>query len=137
MPFGTTEMRASATPAARSRSASTAVTGKARSARRQTKRSAARARARICNPATRARNLSNGTGWRQSEGNYAQLALLSLALLAETTGSAEARESFAWLAGAGAPFTAAVDFARDPTCSVVPRGVARGAAGAACRPVGR
>ncbi|WP_338663913.1 hypothetical protein VQH23_01855 [Pararoseomonas sp. SCSIO 73927] len=72
--------------------------------------------------ATRARGLSNGTGWGRSEGDYAQLALASLAAVSETLGSAAAAQAYTWLAGAGAPFTRAQDFARDPAFHIVPRG---------------
>ena len=82
--------------------------------------------------ATRQAGLSNGTGWSQSGGNYAQLALASLAAIAETLGSPGAAESFAWLSRAGAPFTRLQDFTRDPTMNIVPRGVARGHQAARC-----
>ncbi|MFC0406734.1 hypothetical protein [Roseomonas elaeocarpi] len=72
--------------------------------------------------ATRARALSNGGGWSKSEGDYAQLALASLAALSDALGSEEAEQAYAWLAGAGAPFTRPQDFARDPTFHIVPRG---------------
>ncbi|WP_149538480.1 hypothetical protein [Siccirubricoccus phaeus] len=72
--------------------------------------------------ASRARGLSNGEGWRQSEGYYGRLGLASLALLMETLGSARAAAAYAWLKAAGAPFTDATAFARTPTLSIVPRG---------------
>lgn len=71
--------------------------------------------------ATRERNLSNGTGWRTSNGYYGRLALMSLAGLIDVTDSPAAREAYAWLVSANAPFTAPSDLARDPTFSIVPR----------------
>ncbi len=75
--------------------------------------------------ATRARGNANLSGWAQSNGNYAQLALLSLAALVDVTNSAEARSVFQWLASAGAPHTRVEDYAQDPTSNVVPRGMRR------------
>jgi hypothetical protein len=75
--------------------------------------------------AMRAAGLSNSGGWSKTEGDYAQLALQSLAALVDVTGSADARRAYAWLAGAGAPFTRPQDFRRDPTFSIVPRGAGR------------
>ena len=82
--------------------------------------------------ATRQAGLSNGTGWSQSGGNYAQLALASLAAIADTLRSPSAAESFAWLSRAGAPFTRLQDFARDPGINIVPRGLARGSQAGGC-----
>lgn len=75
--------------------------------------------------AMRERNYSNGTGWRASNGNYPQLALQALAGLVDATGSDAAREAYAFLVAANAPFTAPADFAREPTNSIVPRGQPR------------
>lgn len=77
---------------------------------------------------TAARGWSNGDGWSKSEGYYGQTALMSLALIADVLGSAEARETFDWLSASGAPFTSAQDFARDPTFAIIPRDRPRGAA---------
>jgi hypothetical protein len=71
--------------------------------------------------AMRAAGLSNAGGWSKTDGDYAQLALQSLAALVEITGSAEARRAHAWLASAGAPYTRPQDFRRDPSFSIVPR----------------
>lgn len=71
--------------------------------------------------AMRAAGLSNAGGWGKSEGDYAQLALQSLASLADITGSAEAKAAHAWLAAAGAPFTRRQDYRRDPIFNIVPR----------------
>ncbi len=57
--------------------------------------------------ATRARGMSNAGAWAQSNGDYGQLALQSLAQLVEVTGSDRARAAHAWLLGAGAPYTSA------------------------------
>ena len=75
--------------------------------------------------ATRARGLSNAGGWSKTNGDYAQLALQSLAVLADITGSEPARRAYAWLLGAGAPFTRPEDYARDPAFNIVPRGQPR------------
>ncbi|MCG7363807.1 hypothetical protein MHZ93_21355 [Roseomonas sp. ACRSG] len=75
--------------------------------------------------AMRAAGLSNDGGWSKTEGDYAQLALQSLAALIDVTGSADARRAYAWLAGVSAPFTRPQDFRRDPTFSIVPRGAGR------------
>ncbi len=72
--------------------------------------------------ATRAAGLSNGTGWTKSEGDYAQLALQSLAAITDVLELPAARQAYAWLASAGAPFTRAADFRRDPTFHIVPGG---------------
>ena len=75
--------------------------------------------------AMRARDLSNGPQWRKTEGDYAQLALQTLAALVDVIGSPEARAAHSWLAGAGAPFTRQQDFRRDPLFNIVPRGAGR------------
>lgn len=75
--------------------------------------------------AMRAAGLSNEGGWSKTNGDYAQLALQSLASIVDITGSADARRAYAWLAGAGAPFTRPQDFRRDPVFSIVPRDAGR------------
>ena len=68
---------------------------------------------------TAARGWSNGvTGWSQSQGDYPQLALATLAGIWRLTGSEAARDAYTQLVAAGAPFTAAADFARDPTYAI-------------------
>ncbi len=64
--------------------------------------------------ATAAQGLSNGTGWEKSQGDYAQLALMTLAGLPRTP------PAYFWLSAAGAPFTRPQDFARDPVFSITP-----------------
>lgn len=71
--------------------------------------------------ATRAANLSNGTGWSKSQGDYAQLALQSLAGLTDTLDSPLALRLHRWLARSGAPFVSPQDFRRDPLFNIVPR----------------
>ncbi|MBX9750783.1 MAG: hypothetical protein K5Q68_14445 [Roseococcus sp.] len=71
--------------------------------------------------ATRAAGLSNGTGWSKTEGDYAQLALQSLAAIIDVLDLPAARSAHAWLAAAGAPFTRPQDFRRDPIFHIVPR----------------
>ncbi len=70
--------------------------------------------------ATRARGLSNGDGWSKTEGDYAQLALQSLAMLMDATGSPRAIQAHAWLLAADAPFTRAGAYRRDPILNIVP-----------------
>nr|WP_314071084.1 hypothetical protein [uncultured Roseococcus sp.] len=77
--------------------------------------------------ATRGRNLSNGNGWSKTEGDYAQLALASLAMLSDVTGDDQARAAWHWLRNAGAPFTHQEAFRRDPILNIVPREAARSA----------
>jgi hypothetical protein len=67
---------------------------------------------------TVARGWSNGTGWAQSEGNYAQLALATLAGIAEVTGSAEAATAYRALLADKPPFTTPADFNRYPTYAI-------------------
>ncbi|MDB5379173.1 MAG: hypothetical protein JWR00_3619 [Rubritepida sp.] len=71
--------------------------------------------------AMRARGLSNGAGWSKTGGDYAQLALASLAMLIDATDSREARAAWHWLRNAGAPFTSQADYRRDPQFNIVPR----------------
>ncbi|TCH96295.1 hypothetical protein EJV46_20145 [Roseococcus sp. SYP-B2431] len=77
--------------------------------------------------ATRARGLSNGAGWSKTDGDYAQLALASLAMLWETTGNGDAQVAWQWLRNSGAPFISQEAFRRDPVFNIVPRGEARSA----------
>ena len=73
--------------------------------------------------ATRARSLSNGDGWSKTEGDYAQLALASLAALWDVTGTENARQAYAWLSRADAPFTRPEAYRRDPALNIVPLGM--------------
>ena len=75
--------------------------------------------------ATRARGQSNGTGWTRSQGEYARLALQSLAALYDVLGLEEARRTYVWLLAEGPPFTAPQTHARIPTLNIVPRGMPR------------
>jgi len=75
--------------------------------------------------ATRARNRSNGDGWARSQGEYARLAMQSLAQLADILDHDGARRAYDWLAGAQAPFTDPMSFARQPALNIAPRGVPR------------
>ncbi|WP_158537161.1 carbohydrate-binding domain-containing protein [Humitalea rosea] len=65
-----------------------------------------------------ARQWTNGTGWSQSQGDYAQLALATLAGLAEVLGSTAAADAYYALLADQPPFTTAADFNRDPTFSI-------------------
>jgi hypothetical protein len=65
-----------------------------------------------------ARGMSNNAGWSQSQGDYAQLALATLAGIARVTGSAEAAKVYAQLIADGAPFTSSADFIKDPTYAI-------------------
>ena len=71
--------------------------------------------------ATRAAGLSNGDGWSKSQGDYAQLALQSLASIQDTLGGPAVARARQWLAQAGAPFTTPRDYRRDPIYNIVPR----------------
>ena len=75
--------------------------------------------------AMRARGLSNAGSWRRTDGDYAQLALQSLAALVDILGTREARAAHAWLAASGAPFISPQDFRRDPVFNIVPRAAGR------------
>ena len=68
--------------------------------------------------ATVARGWSNGQGWAKSEGDYAQLALASLAGIAEVTGNTQAAAIWRQLRAEGAPFTDQASFSRDPTYAI-------------------
>ncbi|WP_431282817.1 hypothetical protein ACQW02_25990 [Humitalea sp. 24SJ18S-53] len=83
--------------------------------------------------ATRARGLSNETGWSKAQGNFAQLAIQSLAALSDVLDTQDAASAYAWLAASGAPFIGARDFARDPLLNIVPRGRPRTGSAARCR----
>ena len=71
---------------------------------------------------TVARGWSNGTGWTQSQGDYPQLALATLAGIAEVTGSAEAAAAYRAVLADNPPFTTAADFNRDPTFAIAAPG---------------
>jgi hypothetical protein len=68
--------------------------------------------------ATVAGGASNGTGWAQSQGDYPQLALATLAGIAEVTGSAEAAAAYRALLADNPPFTTTADYNRDPTFAI-------------------
>jgi len=76
--------------------------------------------------ATRAANLSNGTGWDKSQGDYGQLALQSLAAISDALDMPEARRIRTALIRDGAPFTQPQAFRRDPVLNIVPSGEAGG-----------
>jgi hypothetical protein len=67
---------------------------------------------------TAARGWSNGAGWEHSQGDYPQLALATLAGIAEVTGSVEAATAYHALLAETPPFTTAADFQHDPTFSI-------------------
>ncbi len=79
--------------------------------------------------ATAAANSSNGNGWKQSEGDYGQLGLQTLAGIITVTGSPEAIKAYRWLLGSGAPFIEPAYFSQSPQFAIVPRvnGAARSA----------
>jgi hypothetical protein len=70
-----------------------------------------------------ARGLARGDGWGNT--NYVQLALSSLALVAEVTGSAEAERIFRAIRAAGVRGSTPADYRRDPTYNILPRPLAR------------
>lgn len=74
---------------------------------------------------TREKGMSNDGTWRTSRGDYNRWALQTLAQIAETMDDARAREAYAWLSTAGAPFTAPQDHARLAQLNIVPRGAPR------------
>ena len=82
--------------------------------------------------ATRERDLSNGSGWIKSNGEYARLAMLSLAVVIDVLGTEDARQAYAWLSTSGAPFTQPEVFTRMPQHNIAPRGMPRGRPSAAC-----
>jgi Ca2+-binding RTX toxin-like protein len=64
----------------------------------------------------------NGTGWAITEGgNYAELALQSLAGLITTTESAEAVQAYGYLLGSGAPYIDTATHQTDTQFNIVPR----------------
>lgn len=69
---------------------------------------------------TTALGWSNGTGWAKSGGDYPQLALATLAGIAELTGSQPAAKAYRALLADAPPFTATSDYTRDPTFSLTP-----------------
>ncbi|MGH7071965.1 MAG: Hint domain-containing protein, partial [Acetobacteraceae bacterium] len=71
--------------------------------------------------ATQAAGLSNGSGWTQSNGDYGQLALQSLAGIITVLGDPQAIKAYGWLLGSGAPYISEADFQNDPTYNIVPR----------------
>ncbi len=71
--------------------------------------------------AMRARNMGNTDGrWRATNGEYARLAMLSVALTHHVTGDARSLEAYDWLAGSGAPYTSTGVLARTPQHNVAP-----------------
>lgn len=74
---------------------------------------------------TRAKGWSNADGWRRSDGYYGRLAIQSLAAIIDLTDSAQAKRALEWLNNAGAPHTTPVTHQRDPTLSIMPRGLFR------------
>ncbi|MBS7812019.1 carbohydrate-binding domain-containing protein [Roseococcus pinisoli] len=67
---------------------------------------------------TEARGWSNGDGWSQTQGDYAQLALATLAGIYRLTGSAEAKAAYDALMHDAPPFTGTSDYQRDPTYAI-------------------
>ncbi|WP_439596813.1 carbohydrate-binding domain-containing protein [Falsiroseomonas sp.] len=68
---------------------------------------------------TAARGWSNGdNSWKHSEGDYAQLALATLAGIHEVTGSAAAKAAYEALIAEKAPFSTPDDFGRNPTYAI-------------------
>ena len=63
----------------------------------------------------------NGAGWANSEGDYAELALQSLAGIITTTGSTQAIEAYGYLVASGAPFIDAATHQSDTQFDIVPR----------------
>lgn len=75
--------------------------------------------------ATRVRDLSNGEGWRYSNGEYARLGLLSLALVHQVFADPRALEAFEWLSASDAPYVGVNVFQRTPNHNVMPAGRVR------------
>jgi hypothetical protein len=63
----------------------------------------------------------NGTGWAHSQGDYAELALQSLAGLITVTRSPQAVQAYRYLLGAGAPNADAKALQSDVQFNIVPR----------------
>ena len=77
---------------------------------------------------TAARGWSNGAGWEHSQGDYAQLALATLAGIAALGGPSAAAAGAAYhaLLAEAPPFTSASDFSRDPAFAIaIPGGASR------------
>ena len=64
---------------------------------------------------------SNGAGWTQSNGDYGADQMQALAGIISVTGSPEAMQAYAWLAGSGAPYTSAAAIQAQPQFDIVPR----------------
>lgn len=67
---------------------------------------------------TVARGLSNGDGWAQSNGDYGQLAMATLAALYDLNPSAEIAAIYASLLQQGIPYLDPASFGRSPTYAV-------------------
>jgi hypothetical protein len=76
--------------------------------------------------ATAAAGLSNGDGWAASQGEYARLALSTLAGLYHLTGDQEALAAYKALVALDPPFTTAADFAANPNYAVTIPGLYSG-----------
>lgn len=75
--------------------------------------------------ATAERRIGNGTGWAASVGDYVSLALQGLAQVADVLERPEARQAYARLVAARAPYGRPEIFARLPAQNIVPRGTQR------------
>ncbi len=71
--------------------------------------------------ATAAAGQDNGAGWTHSDGDYAELALASLAGMISVTGSPRAIAGYRYLLGAGAPHSDAATRRADLQYDIVPR----------------
>ena len=71
--------------------------------------------------ATAAAGQDNGSGWAHSDGDYAELALASLAGMITVTGSPRAIAAYRYLLGAGAPHSDAATRRSDLQYDIVPR----------------
>ncbi len=76
--------------------------------------------------ATAAAGQDNGAGWAHSDGDYAELALASLAGIISVTGSPRAVAAYRYLLGAGAPHSDAATRRSDLQYDIVPRSSASG-----------
>ncbi|MCW8086424.1 hypothetical protein OF850_12355, partial [Roseococcus sp. MDT2-1-1] len=72
---------------------------------------------------TVARNLSNGTGWTNSQGEYARLAMATLAGIYELTGNQTAADIYKALIAAKAPWTSLADYSKNLNYAVTLPGV--------------
>ena len=70
--------------------------------------------------ATQAAGMSNGSGWAQSNGDYGQLALQTLAGIITVLHDPNAIKAYAWLVSSGAPYVSQQAFQNDPTFSIAP-----------------